>query len=736
MSKQSKKSDKLFINRESSWLEFNDRVLREGLCEELPLLERLKFLAITSSNLDEAFMIRVAGLMQQKVAKLRAHDPSGMTATQQLTAYSHRAHRMIEEQTVGITQALQQLQREGIHVLERDAWTQEQHDYLRNYFLREILPVLTPLAVERLSPCPLLPALRLHVGAVLEAEAETDHTLWDPIAVEVPTVVEKTKKPSRKKKTAEEKVESDEQIVVVPVPSVFPRFLSLKDEDRTTLVRLEEIIRANLDLVFPGYRILATTVFRLTRDANVAVGGDEANDLLREIEEAIRDRRRRQVVRLEITTKPDPRIKKWLQNEYSLRSEEIYEIDGMLDPTALWEIVNLPGFEHLKSPDWPPCEPRDLLDSEDLWQTIREHDLLLFHPYESFDTVIQLVEQASTDPEVLSIKQTLYRTSGDSPIVRALGNAARNGKEVTVLVELKARFDESRNINWARRLEDAGCHVIYGIAGYKTHSKALLIVRREARRIQRYAHLATGNYNDKTARIYSDLGLITADPDITGDVASFFNVLTGYSEMVGWSKLAVAPTGLRQRLLDLIDREIRVSTPDDPGLIMAKMNSLEDPEICKAIAQASQAGVRVMLNVRGICCLRPGVHGLTDNVEVTSIIDRFLEHARVFYFRNGGHDEVYMASADWMNRNLSQRFELMFPVSAPKLQKRLIEILKTYFNDNVKASRLLPDGTYEKVQRRGRKIRAQEVLYQKAEEAVRIANQTTRQFRPLTRPEP
>ena len=740
MNKRAKKADNLFINRELSWLEFNERVLREGLSDELPLLERIKFLAITSSNLDESFMIRVAGLMQQRAAKLRVRDPSGMTPTQQLKAYSQRAHKMIEDQTAGIAEAMRQLEKKRIHVLESSDWTPEQQGYLRSYFSREILPILTPLAVEQLSPCPLLPNLRLHIGAVLQAETKTDE-----LESELPQLVPQASSPkkSNPQKTAKKKSskstkteEPFEQIAVVPVPNMFQRFLSIKDEDRLTLVRLEEVIRTNLDLLFPGYRVLATTVFRLTRDANVAVESDEARDLLAEIEEAIRQRQRRQVVRLEIAAKPDTRIKQWLQNEYTLKTDDIYEIDGMLDPTALWEIANLSGFEHLKSPEWLPYPPRDLIDSEDIWQTLREHDVMLSHPYETFDPVVQLVEQAAADPEVLSIKQTLYRTSGDSPIVRSLGEAARNGKEVTVLVELKARFDEARNVNWARRLEDAGCHVIYGIAGYKTHSKALLIVRREARRIRRYAHLATGNYNDKTARIYSDLGLMTTDPDITADVASFFNVLTGYSEMVGWSKLAVAPTGLRQRLLDLIDREIRVSTPDEPGLIMAKMNSLEDPEMCEAIARASQAGVRVMLNVRGICCLRPGIQGVTDNVEVTSIVDRFLEHARIFYFRNGGHEETYMASADWMRRNLSERFELMFPVSDPKLRRRLIDMLKIYFNDNVKAAQLLPDGTYEKVQRRGRKTRAQEILYQKVVEAARVADQSAHQFRPLTRPEP
>ena len=366
---------------------------------------------------------------------------------------------------------------------------------------------------------------------------------------------------------------------------------------------------------------------------------------------------------------------------------------------------------------------------------MQDHDVLLMHPYERFDPVVKLIEEAAEDPQVLAIKQTLYRTSGDSPIVRALARAAQNGKEVIALVELKARFDEWRNVNWARRLEDAGVHVIYGIAGFKTHAKALLVVRREGQRLQRYVHLATGNYNDRTARIYSDIGLLTCDREIVADVAAFFNLLTGYSEPIGWAKLSVAPIGLRQKFVDLVDREIQASTPDRPGLIMAKVNSLEDAEICRALYRASQAGVKVQLNVRGICCLRPGVAGVSDNITVRSIVDRFLEHARVFYFRNGGHEEVYLSSADWMQRNLSKRLELLFPVVDPRHRRRLVEALKLYFADNVKAWRLTSDGTYEKVRRKGQRVRAQQAFYRKAVEAVHAAACTTPQFRPLTRPQ-
>lgn len=703
MGKTDAQAPQRFINRELSWLEFNDRVLRQGLSEDVPLLERLKFLAITGSNLDEFFMIRVAGLMQQRAAGVRKRDSSGLTPSQQITAISRRAHRMVAERTGGIRAAFSRLSEHGLHVLQSEDWTTEDREFLALFFAREILPVLTPLAVAELDPCPLLPGLRLHVGLVIAS-----------------------------KKPAEEG--EGQKIAVVPVPAQMSRFIELPADEGHRLTLLEDVIAANVGSLFPGHEVLATTIFRLTRDADVAIQDDDASDLLNVVEQAVLARRRRSTVRLSISSGPDRRLKKWLVDTLDLRSESIYEIAGMLDAAALWEIADLPGYESLKAPDWPPQPPRDLLEVDDLWQTLRERDVMLFHPYEKFDSVVQLVEQAAEDPDVLAIKQTLYRTSGDSPIVRALERAAENGKEVTVLVELKARFDEARNVAWARQLEDAGCHVIYGIAGLKTHAKALLIVRRETPRIRRYAHLSTGNYNDKTARIYSDVGLMTSNRDVTSDVAALFNLLTGYSEAVGWSKLTVEPGRLKTRFIDLIDREIQVSTPDRPGLIMAKVNSLQDEEISEAIYRASQAGVKVMLNIRGICCLRPGVEGLSQNVEVHAIIDRFLEHARIYYFRNGGHEEVYLSSADWMRRNLEKRLEIIFPVTDPRIRRRLIDVLKVLVADNVKARRLLPDGTYEPVPREGRRLRAQEKFYQEAVDAARLVDGATERFRPLTRP--
>ena len=701
MGKSEPNSSERFINRQLSWLEFNDGVLQQGLSDSVPLLDRLKFLAIVSSNLDEFFMIRVAGLMQQRSAGVRHRDQAGLTPNQQLAAISQRTHRMVDEQTAGIRQVLADLVPHGIHVLDPKDWTDQQQAFLKSYFSREILPVLTPLAVEELDPCPLLPGQQLHVGLVISS-------------ADLGQVKEK--------------------IAVVPVPSQFSRFITLPTEDGLQLAQLEDVIAANVAMLFPGCEVLASTVLRITRDADVAIQDDDASDLLHVVEEAVLARRRRAAVRLSISASADRRLKKWFTEWLGVRADDVYEVDGMLDATALWEIADQAGFESLKDPDWPPQPPTSLFEVEDIWQALQERDVLLCHPYESFDPVVNLVQQAARDPNVLAIKQTLYRTSGDSPIVQALEEAANNGKEVTVLVELKARFDEARNVGWARRLEDAGCHVVYGIAGFKTHAKALLIVRREAPRIRRYVHLSTGNYNDKTARLYSDVGLMTCNHEIAGDVAALFNLLTGYSEAVGWAKLTTEPVRLRHRIVDLIERESQVSTPDRPGLIMAKVNSLEHSDVIEALYRASQAGVKVMLNVRGICCLRPGVKGLSENIQVRSIIDRYLEHARILYFRNGGHDEVYLSSADWMRRNLDKRMEIIFPVSDSRLKRRLIDVLKVLFADNVKARRLLPDGTYQPVPAKGKRVRAQEKFYQDAREAVRLAERPTERYHPLTRP--
>ena len=702
MARDDLNAPELFINRELSWLEFNDRVLREGLREDLPLLERLKFLAIVSSNLDEFFMIRVAGLMQQRSADIRRRDPSGLSPSRQIALIAARTHRMVAEQTAGITDVLARLAREGLSVLAPAEWTEQQRRFLRSHFAAEIQPVLTPLAVQDLDPPPLLPGLQLNVGLLLNAGA-------DGIA--------------------------SAKIAVVPVPSQFPRFITIPSDAGVNLARLEDVIAANAGMLFGRSEVLARAVFRITRDADVAIQDDEAADLLHTVEEAVLARRRRAAVRLAVSADPHPVLRGWLRETLGLHEEDIYEIDGVLDAAALMEIANRPGFDAHKVPDWSPQPPEDLVGTDDLWSAVQDHDVLLHHPYESFDPVVKFIEAAADDPGVLALKQTLYRTSGESPIIAALARAAGAGKEVTVLVELKARFDEARNVHWARRLEDEGCHVIYGIAGLKTHAKVLLIVRREAGRIRRYVHVSTGNYNDRTARLYCDIGMLTCDNDFAADAAGFFNLLTGQSEITGFAKLSMAPTGLRQRFTELIDREIRASTPDRPGLIMAKLNSLEDKGICQALYRAARAGVEVRLNVRGLCCLRPGVPGVSEDIEVRSIVDRFLEHARIFYFRNGGHEETYLSSADWMGRNLDKRLEILFPVSDPRLQRRLIGILETCFADNTNSYLLQSDGTYRKVPPGRPVVRAQETFYLNAVEAARAAGRTQQRFRPLGRPE-
>ncbi len=525
---------------------------------------------------------------------------------------------------------------------------------------------------------------------------------------------------------------------MVPVPGNLPRFVTLPAEQGLQLVRMEHLIRWNIRKLFPETPVEASAEFRLARDADVRIDEEDAEDLLSAVEQAVRERRRRAVVRLELSAGADARLAGWLVDWLELSPADVYQPATMLDASALMDLASRAGFGDLRDKNQPPVQPRDLagVDTKTpaLWTTLQERDVMLFHPYESFAPVVDLLEQAAADPGVIAIKQTLYRTSGDSPVVRALAQAAERGKQVTVLVELTARFDEARNLAWAKRLEDAGCHVIYGVAGYKTHAKVLLVIRREAHGIRRYVHMSTGNYNDRTARLYSDVGMMTSNPDFASDASAFFNLLTGYSQEVGWQKLTIAPTGLRRKFVRLIEREIQASTVDQPGLIMAKMNSLEDPRMVKALYKASQAGVKVMLNVRGICALRPGIDGVSENIRVVSVVDRYLEHARMFYFRNGGREEVYLASADWMERNLDRRLEVLFPIVAPAIKKRVVSALETYFQDNVKSWQLLADGAWERVKRPGPPVRAQEKLYRAAVDAAEVERVTTTEFKPLTSP--
>lgn len=690
-------SPKLLIERDLSWLEFNDRVLREGMCPAVPPLERMKFLSIVSSNLDEFFMIRVAGWKQAQESGRGGRRRGEMSPAVLLTQIASRVERMVAEQSAALKELISELDRCGVHLLEPLRYTEAQKRFIRDYFARDVEAALTPLAIDAMDPKPLLPGLRLHLGLALREKAAGN----------------------------------DLRFAVIPIPPSLPRLIAIPAGEGLHMARIEDVIATQAGKLFPGHEIVSVAAFRVTRDSDISVDEDDSDDLLETLAQAVRERTHRRVVRLEIHAGAHRALRKFLMTLFDVGPTDVYEIDGMLDLRDLMSLANRPGLEALRYEDWPPQPPKDLYGVEDLFAALRERDVLLFHPYESFEPVVELARTAATDPQVLAIKQTLYRTTGDSPIVAALQQAARNGKQVTVLVELRARFDEARNITWARALEAAGCDVIYGVAGLKTHAKMLLIVRREEYGLRRYLHLSTGNYNDKTARLYSDIGLMTTDRDLTADAAAFFNLLTGYSQQVGWSRLTIAPTGLRQRFLDLIEREIQSSTRTRPGWILAKVNSLEDPDICRALYRASQAGVQIRLNVRGICRLRPGIKGVSENIEVVSLVDRYLEHSRIFYFRNGGHEEVYLSSADWMTRNLDKRLEVLFPVTDPSQQKRLMDILQTFFRDNVKARRLLPDGTWQSVPPGEEPIRAQEIFYRQAVEEHQADRHNRLMFQPL-----
>ena len=768
-----------FFARDLSWLEFNHRVLLEGLNEEIPYAERLKFLAITSSNLDEFFKVRVAGALQI----LRSENSSrkeGRQARELLNAISEKAHEQVEIQSSGIRKALSKLDSFGLSVIPSAKLSDAVSSYLRGYFEMEILPILTPLAVEDIEPMPLLPALQVHIALWLripksigylksnvfaeegkkkkdasESVADgVEHGISGHRKTSVPVrgkvsgkSSEIVKSVSKIKKNRKLSVrhqlkgssgeEFEEKLAVIPVPSQLSRFVKyFASSERTDYVFLEQVIADNADLLFPGCQVLAHSFFRVTRDEDVYVHGDLAN-YAQEVENAVLSRKYREGVRLEISARSDERIRQKLAELLKLEERDIYDIDAPLDATILFELAENNQLQAARYPEWPAFEPADLAGCQDIYERIAQQDVMLSMPYEKFTPVVELLEKAAADPDVLAIKQTLYRTSGDSPIVKALIKAAQNGKEVAVLVELRARFDESRNIRWTQQLEDAGCHVIYGIAGLKTHAKAMLIIRREKGRIVRYAHLSTGNYNDKTARLYSDIGLMTCNPEITSDVAAFFNILTGYSEAVGWKRLTVEPVLLKRRFIELIEREITLSTPEQPGCIRAKVNALEDKNVIEALYRASQHGVKIQLNVRGICCLRPGIPGLSENIEVFSIIDRFLEHSRIFYFQNGGNSEVYLASSDWMTRNLVHRLEILFPILDPHIRKRVLNCLELYLSDNQNSHQLHSDGSWTK-RKPGRnhpKIRAQEILYHEAKENASEKKQAPLQYVPLQRPE-
>ncbi len=650
-----------YINRELSWLKFNERVLAEAAVRENPLLERLKFVAISCSNLDEFFMVRVGTLKNQFDESREWLDPAGMSVTQQLSLIAKAVHKLTKQQYRILAQLVKEMEREQLQFCQPEDLPVFASEWLRKYYENMISPVLTPLAVDASHPFPFLSNRSLNLGVNLLDKA------------------------------------GDTSIAVIQVPGVLPRILEVPCEKRKCcFVFLEDAIRIHCHRLFHGYRIKNIVPFRITRNADFLIDEEEADDLLEEVQRTLRQRKRGRAVRLEIVRSNNKTIKKFLIDELRITEDDLYEINGPLDLTCFAKFADLAGFDHLRHPAIQPQWPLDIPQTDNIFEVIRERDVLLHHPYETFLPVLDFVRLAAEDPQVLAIKQTLYRVSGNSPIVRALAQAAENGKQVTVVVEIMARFDEENNILWARRLEEAGCHVIYGLVGLKTHAKMCLVVRREDGGIRRYVHMSTGNYNDSTARVYTDIGLFTANDQFGADASGFFNVLTGYSDPPVWNKIAVAPLGLRDKILELIHQEIICAQAGNSSRIIAKMNSLVDKEIVAALYKASSAGVTIDLIVRGICVLRPGIPGVSKNITVRSIVGRFLEHSRIFYFKSAGEEKCFLSSADWMPRNLNSRVEILFPVETEQHCRRILDLLELLLSDNQKSHEMKANGSYRR----------------------------------------
>ena len=684
-----------YRNREISWLGFNERVLSEAKDKNIPLFERLKFLSITASNLDEFFMVRVASLKDMVHAKYTKPDIAGMTPKEQLKAQAPEVKSLIQAQYNTYNRSLiPALKKAGVKVVEKhEDFSEEQKEFVDRYFEEAVYPVLTPMAMDSARPFPLIRNKTLNIGALI----------------------------AQKGKKEKEELE----FATVQVPSVLPRIIEIPGDkkDKTTVVLLEEIIERNIGKLFLSNPVVCACPYRIIRNADLTIDEDEAADLLTEIEKQLKKRQWGEVIRLDVEEKMDPRLLKILKMEFDMKEEDIHYINGPLDLTFLMKMYKLEGFDDLKVEPYVPAPVKEMMTDEDIFTQIRRQDILLHHPYMSFDPVVDFVRQASRDPEVLAIKQTLYRVSGNSPIIAALAQAAENGKQVTVLVELKARFDEENNIVWAKKLEKAGCHVIYGLLGLKTHSKITLVVRKEEEGIRRYVHLGTGNYNDSTAKQYTDCGILTCSAKIGEDATAVFNMLSGYSEPKSWNKLVVAPIWMRDRFLHLIEMEQRRALEGKEARIVAKMNSLCDRDIIAALYAASAAGVKIDLIIRGICCLKVGIPGVSENITVRSIVGNFLEHSRIFYFYSDGKEQLFMGSADWMPRNLDKRVEIVFPVEDPRLKEEVKHILHIQLADNVKAHILQPDGTYEKIDKRGKQlVNSQEYF---CEEAHKIAETKT-----------
>ena len=687
-----------YLSRALTWLGFNGRVLEEAQDATLPVLERARFLGIFFSNLDEFFMIRVSGLTEASEAGLERPVASEESIGAVLAQVGQRCHGLVRVAYATYErEILPALAAGGVHFLSDEDVTPKERSFLDRLFARELLPILTPAAVEPALPVP-------HV---------TNMVLCFAVRLTRPGM--------------------EERLAFVPLPRQ-TRWMQVGTKGGFRFVFLEDVVRRHLGELFPGHEIRDASLFRVTRDADFATDDQEEDDLVEAVKNVLKQRRGGDPVRLEIEASAGEDIADRLAGLFDLPRSNVYRVPGRLDLKFLFEFSKVPSLPEGRAPMWPPQPVPDVPPGEALWEAIAERDILLFHPYETFEPVLRLLRLASDDPAVLAIKQVLYRTASNSEVVRALERAAENGKQVTALLELQARFDEERNATWARRLEEAGAQVLYGLAGLKTHAKALLIVRRGPSGIERYAHLGTGNYNERTVLEYSDLSLLTANEDLCADLTAFFNVVTGYSEPLPWRMIAMAPLGLRRRFLDLIRREMEKSTPEDPGQIRIKMNALVDKPVVDALYEASQAGVRVLLNVRGSCVLRPGVKGLSENIRVVSLVDRFLEHSRIFEFRNGGDTEVFCGSADWMPRNLDRRVELLFPVVDPLHRSRLGHILDVIFADNVKLRELRADGVLVKRPKGRRIVRAQEVFWEEARTRAESRGDTDRSdFIPLRR---
>ena len=681
-------SPEYYENRELSWIKFDRRVLNEARDKSIPLLERLKFVSITSSNLDEFFMVRVASLKDMVHAGYKKRDIAGMTATEQLTAINKETRKLVDLQYSTYNRSLiPLLNQKGIYIIDKhEALTDKQAEFVDQYFMENVYPVVTPMAVDASRPFPLIRNNTLNIAALLLNKKEKGETVF----------------------------------ATVQVPGVLPRIVQIPGEEgAVSYILLEQIIERNIQKLFSNYEILCAYPYRIMRNADLTIDEDEASDLLKEIQNKLKMRQWGEVIRLEVEEKMDKKLLNFLKSELKIASEDIFEINGPIDLTFLMKMYGIDGYDDLRYLPYTPQRVPEIEPGSCIFDAIRKGDIFLHHPYETFEPVVDFIRQASVDPDVLAIKQTLYRVSGNSPIISSLAQAAENGKQVTVLVELKARFDEEHNIVWAKKLEQAGCHVIYGLVGLKTHSKIALVVRREEDGIRRYVHLGTGNYNDSTAKLYTDCGIFTCKESIGEDATAVFNMLSGYSEPPYWNKLVVAPIWLRDKFLKLIQREAEHAKEGKASRIIAKMNSLCDPGIIAALYEASASGVKIDLIVRGICCLKVGIPGVSENITVRSIVGNFLEHSRIFYFHNGGDSEIYMGSADWMPRNLDRRVEIIFPVIEEELKKKAYHILEVELMDNVKAHILGADGEYDKIDKRGKVlINSQEQFCKEAKMAV------------------